>query len=88
MVARFERLRNPERIKDEAPWVWRSGQELVYRQDGERKVLAEVEESGVGTADAIGRYRNEPTPAELEAAGIIMPPIHGLCRSTILPVLD
>jgi hypothetical protein len=43
-----------------------------------------VDEPAVGLRDEVGRYSRALSPAQLEAAGVTVPPLHGRCRSTIV----
>lgn len=84
--------KDPEAIRDVAPFV-RSGKDddgnriLYVTRGGERDVLARVERPAVGEKDQRGIYSNAVDSAGLEARGVSLPPIHELCRSTILPEL-
>jgi SPP1 gp7 family putative phage head morphogenesis protein len=88
--ADVERAREPEAIADLQPWVQlgadeRGNQVLFYRRAGRRHVVAQVDEPAVGNADRIGRYSRALAPAQLQAAGLTTPPLHGRCRSTLVP---
>lgn len=78
-----------EAVKDLMPWIQKGtdedGNEILYvkNRDGERKVVANVRESAVGTKDKIGKYDFQMSVAEIEAVGCFMPPLHGKCRSTV-----
>lgn len=80
----------PERIKEIQPWV-RDGfgaggrPEIQARIAGEPITIARVNESAVGQKDKIGRFSESLSVAELEARGVQLPPLHGLCRSTVVP---
>jgi SPP1 gp7 family putative phage head morphogenesis protein len=90
--ARIERLRDPERIKHEQPW-------LQVRQDrrGNRVIVVPTERGDVRVAvvedsaerkrakDELGRFRNGVSTAKLEAVNVGPPPFHGMCRSTTVP---
>jgi hypothetical protein len=84
---RVEALDDPEDIRSEQPFVREGetdGERFLFVKRGEdRTLLARVVESGVGVADARGRYSDEHS--DLEAAGIGPPPYHGHCRSTTVP---
>jgi SPP1 gp7 family putative phage head morphogenesis protein len=85
-----ERARDPERIRDIQPFMQvgadREGNEvLFYERGARRRAVAQVDEPGVGEADRIGEYSRPLSNEQLEAAGVTVPPIHGRCRSTILP---
>lgn len=84
-------LSDPEEIKDVHPWVQTGtnaggDQILYYERGGQRHTVAGVEASGVGRADAVGTYSGAMTNKQLENAGVIVPPRHGHCRSTIVTV--
>jgi SPP1 gp7 family putative phage head morphogenesis protein len=90
--ARIERLRDPERIKHEQPW-------LQVRQDrrGNRVIVVPTEHGNVSVAvvedsaerkhakDERGRFRNGMSAAKLETLNVGPPPYHGLCRTTCVP---
>jgi SPP1 gp7 family putative phage head morphogenesis protein len=90
--ARIERLRDPERIKHEQPW-------LQVRQDrrGNRVIVVPTEHGNVRAAvvedsaehkrakDELGRFRNGISAAKLEAANVGPPPYHCLCRTLTVP---
>jgi SPP1 gp7 family putative phage head morphogenesis protein len=84
-----ERARDPELIREVQPFVQvgadREGnQVLFYERGGRRRAVARVDEPAVGQRDEVGRYSRALTPAQLEAAGVAVPPLHGRCRSTIV----
>jgi SPP1 gp7 family putative phage head morphogenesis protein len=84
-----EQAADPEAITDLQPWVQvgaddRGNQVLFYKRAGQRRVVAQVDESAVGRADQVGRYSRALTTDQLEAAGVTMPPLHGRCRSTVV----
>ncbi len=80
----------PEQIKDIQPWV-RDGfgdggkEQIQATVAGEPVKVARVLESAVGQKDKIGRFSESLSVSELEARGITLPPLHGLCRSTVVP---
>jgi SPP1 gp7 family putative phage head morphogenesis protein len=53
--------------------------------DGERNYIAHVGENAVGQKDKLGTFTHAHDDGALMAAGIHAPPIHGRCRSTIVP---
>lgn len=79
-------------MKEREPWLYNGkdsdGNSILYTRglDGSRTVIAHVLESGVGTADKIGRYDQLMSDDALMKSGIPIPPLHGRCRSTIQPV--
>jgi len=84
-----ERARDPERIREEQPFVQvgaddEGNEVLFYERGGRRRAVAQVDEPAVGQRDEVGQYSRELSPAQLEAAGVCVPPLHGRCRSTIV----
>jgi SPP1 gp7 family putative phage head morphogenesis protein len=89
---RIERLRDPERIKHEQPW-------LQVRQDrrGDRVIVVPTEHGNVRVAvvedsaerkrakDELGRFRNGISSAKLETLNVGPPPFHALCRTQSVP---
>lgn len=81
---------DPEASNLILPWVQtgtdRDGKDILYFNRGERRnVVAHVEESAVGESDKIGQYKEKMNDKQLEAAGVTVPPLHGSCRSNIVP---
>lgn len=88
-VREVETLSDPERIRDLQPFIQvgaddSGNQVLFYERSGRRRAVAEVLEPGLGRRDEVGRYGRALSTAELEAAGLSVPPLHGRCRSTIV----
>lgn len=81
---------NPSDVKSANPWV-RAGKDeggnriLYFERDGVRQVVAQVDRSGMGSWDDQGEYSRAMDSRQLEQAGIPWPPIHGKCRSTVVP---
>jgi SPP1 gp7 family putative phage head morphogenesis protein len=79
----------PEAVKELQPFVsmGRDGERaaLVYGQGDSRSVVAHVTDDASGRRDETGSYANAMADDALAAAGISTPPIHGNCRSTIVP---
>jgi SPP1 gp7 family putative phage head morphogenesis protein len=91
-----EEADDPEDVKKIMPWL-REGKDrktgdtvLYYKKgaDGRPVRVATVARSGVGEADDLGKYRKAWTDRQLGKAGVTMPPLHGRCRSTVIPVFD
>lgn len=84
---------NPQALKTIQPWISqgvtdddRKSPILFYRgTDGEKVVVADIDEAGRGVSDRIGDYWPQMTDDQLLGNGLSLPPIHGLCRSTVLP---
>jgi len=89
---RVARLRDPERIKLEEPWLRvkqdRRGNRALFvpTDDGEVRV-AVVERSAQleGIKDDRGEFRAGFGSSRLEEVNVGPPPYHGLCRTTTLP---
>jgi SPP1 gp7 family putative phage head morphogenesis protein len=90
LATRIMQATKPEDVKSMNPWV-RTGKDeegkriLFIERDGQRVVLAQVERSGYGGRDDLGDYSNAVPTSRLEQEGIPWPPLHGKCRSTIVP---
>ena len=54
----------------------------------DRQRVAFVEESGVGSIGHSGKFSSALGDKSLAAAGVMMPPLHGRCRSMCLPSLS
>lgn len=89
----LDALPEPKEVKTEAPWSWDSTDDdgnkvIVYRDDkGDKQRVAQIDKPGLGGKDRVGDYSKGLNNSQLEAAGIQMPPLHGMCRSTIVPVV-
>ena len=91
-MQRFQQVEDaesPEAIKTLQPFVslGRDGERdaLVFGKGEARQVVAHVEEDARGKKDEIGSFANAMDGSALRAAGITVPPIHGNCRSTVIP---
>jgi hypothetical protein len=90
--AEVEQAKDPEDVKDLQPWITQGktedgGTVLFYRSRGAAKFVAGVDESAVGERDKSGKFSNVLGRGAMERAGMTTPPLHGHCRSTVLPVL-
>ncbi len=87
-----QQLREPEAIRDAAPFV-RRGKDaegrpgLFVEREGRRQQLARIEESAVGQEGRRGRFSGIVSDATLQRWGVVVPPLHGRCRSTIVPLV-
>jgi hypothetical protein len=86
-----EGARDPEAIADLQPWMrvgsdGAGSQVLFYERGGRRRVVAQIDEPAVGRSDQVGRYSRALSNDQLEAAGLMAPPLHGRCRSTLVLV--
>lgn len=81
---------DPEMVKELQPWAAvgkteDGGTALFYKSGGERKPIAAIDSPAYGQKDKVGTYSKAMSPAALQAAGLSCPPLHGHCRSTIVP---
>lgn len=82
---------DPESVKTIQPFLNLGrndkGEQYLYynHADGTRRTVANVDESAFGQADKIGKFSNAMDSESLLEAGIHAPPLHGSCRSTIVP---
>lgn len=86
---RLMQAQTPEEVKQAAPWIRQGrdddGNRILYVQRGEeREVVAQVDRSGMGARDDVGEYSKAMDTKQLEGL-IPWPPLHGHCRSTIVP---
>jgi hypothetical protein len=82
---------DPESIVDQMPWISKGknddGQDILYYKKGDRvHTVAVIDESGEGVKDKIGVYSEAMASEAMMKAGIGMPPYHGSCRTTVIPV--
>lgn len=82
----------PEAVKTLQPWLQvgkdAGGARGIYYKDdtGARQFIATIQSTGVGVSDKIGQYsQSSSEAAAMQAVGSWMPPLHGRCRSTIVP---
>lgn len=77
---------DPEAVVKMNPFLNHSKDELYYKgPDGKRVNVATVTENVVGQKDKIGSFSNAMSHGDLTDAGVRMPPVHGHCRSTVIP---
>ena len=76
---------SPEDIKTIQPFLQCSGASLYFGTGEKRTPVATITQNVVGQANHTGSYADAMDTDQLEAAGIRMPPIHGRCRSTVIP---
>lgn len=81
-----EEADSPEAIKTLQPFMNASGGKLYYGSGEDKTHVADVIESGYGTSGKIGKFGNALSTGALDKAGIRFPPLHGHCRSTVIPV--
>lgn len=92
-VSRYEEVAaesDPEMVKELQPWASvgkteDGGAALFYKSGGERKPIAAIDVPAYGMKDKVGTYSKAMSPAEIQAAGLSCPPLHGHCRSNIVP---
>lgn len=82
---------DPDEVKTAQPWLQvgrdaDSGSEFLYYKTGAgaQRRVADVVRSGVGNVDDRGEFANALGGNALARAGVIQPPVHGHCRSTII----
>lgn len=86
---KVEAAKDPEDVKDLQPWIREGrnedGDKILFTQNraGERTFVANVAESRVGTQGQ-GKFSNGISNESLSEMGANTPPLHGLCRSTIV----
>ncbi len=90
-IKQVQESNDPEAIVDMMPWISKGknddGQDILYYKKGDqRRTVCVIEESGEGERDKIGTYSDAVATETLTKAGIGMPPYHGSCRTTIIPV--
>jgi len=83
---------DPNSIKEHNPFVQvktdKEGAYLQARQPGGKTAqVARVERSGVGAVGDRGEFTRTLSSGNLLGKGIGPPPLHSLCRSTIVPLL-
>lgn len=87
---RTAELSDPGNVKDTQPWLAMGsdgeGNQFLYFKNsaGEQTRVADVVETAEGQLDTVGQYADAMSISQLEAAGIVTPPLHGNCRSTIV----
>jgi hypothetical protein len=89
-VDRMMELEDPEDIRRVSPWVREGrndeGEEFLYVKRGDKRVrIATVERSSVGSKDDVGEFSRGKSSDALVKLGAVFPPLHGLCRSMIVP---
>jgi SPP1 gp7 family putative phage head morphogenesis protein len=89
--AAAEAAEDPEDVKAITPWPGVGKTEdgdlaLYVKQGGSRKFIAQVTESAMGQKDNPGKFKTGMSNAQLSDLGVSQPPLHGHCRSTIVPI--
>lgn len=83
--------KDPEDVRFIQPWVQvgknQAGDQVLYlkQADGSRDELADVVDDASGEDDETGSFNTKLSDAQLQAKGCTCPPLHGNCRSTIVP---
>jgi len=86
-----ENASDPEAIEQIQPFLSvgnhpDGGKGIYYdRGDNGRAFITTIKDSGVGFKDDVGSYSPHGSDASLAEQGLHAPPIHGRCRSTIIP---
>lgn len=92
-IEEVDAAEDPAAVAHVTPWINtgrdENGSEFLYvkEADGSRTRIAEVDDSGRGQIDATGKFRPHLSDAALSARGVVTPPVHANCRSTIIPDL-
>lgn len=87
-----EETGDPEEVTRATPWLGvekdDAGTRHIYYNNpaGGRERVAAVAESAYGQKDNTGKFTTHLSNGELEARGVTCPPVHGNCRSTIVPL--
>jgi hypothetical protein len=82
---------DPEAVKDIMPWIrigkGEDGGRIMFVEyrDGRREKIADVLQSRVGKIDAVPTLANMRSTGDLAEMGLVTPPLHARCRSTIVP---
>jgi SPP1 gp7 family putative phage head morphogenesis protein len=84
---------SPEDLLTEQPWLSQGknddGEDAIFVGSvsrGNRQQVATIASGAMGVRDGIGTYTDAMDAAALDALGANMPPVHGNCRSTVVPV--
>lgn len=86
----IESSEDPEDIRTLNPFMQLGrdplGNEALFVGRGEnRRMAARVEENAVGRKNERGHFSGDMSAEALAKAGVVAPPAHGSCRSTIVP---
>ncbi len=82
---------DPESVRVLQPWIATGrddggGEFLYYKNaNGQRIRVADVQANAVGRVDDVGAFKARLSDAQLQDRGIMTPPCHARCRSTIVP---
>lgn len=89
-INQMERSNDPQAVKDLMPWIRKGknpdGSEFLFTQnrEGVRRHIADIVRNRQGNRDDLGEYRNVVSNQVLADMGANTPPLHPLCRSTII----
>jgi hypothetical protein len=88
-----EQAEDPESVKDLQPWAGTAktpdGDVMLYYKEGEtRHPIARVDSAGYGKKDEVGTYSHALTNEQMANAGMSAPPLHGHCRSILIPFFE
>jgi len=89
-IERVQAAEDPEDILNIMPWIRKGRNDdgdlsLYYKVGEKRHEVCVIDETGEGESDKIGKYSNGMATEALAKAGLSLPPIHGSCRSTVIP---
>lgn len=90
VMERLMEIEDPEDVAKANPWVRvgsaSDGRKVLFVDRGKgRERVAVIARSGVGAKDDRGEYTRAAGADRLVSLGIPWPPLHGRCRSTIVP---
>lgn len=87
-----EQAPDPEDVAEIQPWPSikkdpETGERHIQiKQGGQVKQVGTVHTPAVGQKDKTGQYTPAMSSRQMQASGIAQPPLHGHCRSTLVPV--
>lgn len=90
-IAEVDGAEDPGEVAHVTPWIQTgkddTGAEYLYvkERDGSRSRIAEIDDAARGRLDDTGKFRPGLSDAALAARGVVTPPVHANCRSTIVP---
>jgi SPP1 gp7 family putative phage head morphogenesis protein len=81
---------DPYAVEDLQPFVKTGAKSdgtpfLYVDAGGSKRVIAQVDDPGYGTKGKVGDYSRAASTATLQSLGLTTPPLHGYCRSTLVP---
>ena len=91
-LARYTQVQQapePEAVRELMPWIRSrrvAGQNQLYvpRPGGAETIIADEVRTGAGRLDDPGTFRNVSPTDALASIGVLVPPFHAMCRTTIV----